>query len=132
MNLRNSNTAIRIASVLLFAALFLGCQSDEEKLAEFFAKAQQYDEEEKYQEAVIEFKNVLKINPSHSEAHYALAKVYLKLGRARDAYWEMSETVRLDSSNAEAVLSFGALSLIAGDGEQAFQNLSTAVKDVFG
>ncbi len=129
MNLRNSNTAIRIASALLFAALFLGCQSDEEKLAEFFAKAQQYEEEEKHQEAVIEFKNVLKINPSHSEAHYALAKVYLKLGRARDAYWEMSETVRLDSSNAEAVLSFGALSLIAGDGEQALSMGDLAIKN---
>ena len=116
---RYSKTVARVACALLISSLFVGCQSDDEKLAEFYAKAQQYDEEEKNQEAVIEYKNVLKINPNHSDAHYALAKTYLRLGRARDAYWEMSETVRLDPSNNEAVLSFGALSLVAGDGDQA-------------
>lgn len=126
---RFSKTVARVACALLLASLFVGCQSDEEKLAEFYAKAQAYDEEEKNQEAVIEYKNVLKINPNHSDAHYALAKTYLKLGRARDSYWEMSETVRLDPSNNEAVLSFGALSLVAGDGDQAYAMGELALKN---
>ena len=116
---RYSKTVLRCALVLLAAALFTACQSDEEKLGEFYAKGEAYDAEDKHQEAIIEFKNVLKINPNHADAHYQLAKSYMKLGRARDAYWEMSETVRLDPKNTEASLSFGALSLIAGDGEQA-------------
>jgi len=113
---------------LTLALLFIGCQSDEEKAAEFYAKGLEYDKEEKSLEAVIEFKNVLKINPNHADAHYDLSKSYMKLGRARDAYWEMSETVRLDPDNVEAALSFGALSLVAGDAEQAYAMGELATK----
>lgn len=112
----------RLARVLMIAALPLflaACESDEEKLAAFYSQGEAYAEEKKFQEAVIEYKNVLKIDPNHADAHYELAKAYMNLGRARDAYWEMSETVRLDPSNIEAALSFGALSLVANDGEQA-------------
>ncbi len=121
-----------IARALLIAALPLmlaACESDEEKLATFYAQGEAYAEEEKFQEAVIEYKNVLKINPNHSDAHYQLAKAYMNLGRARDAYWEMSETVRLDPSNAEAGLSFGALSLVANDGEQALAMGDLAIQN---
>ncbi|MFT5696074.1 MAG: Tfp pilus assembly protein PilF, partial [Myxococcota bacterium] len=110
---------LRSLVALFIASSFVACQSDEEKLGDFLDKGLAYEVEDKHQEAVIEFKNVLKIDPNHADAHYQLAKAYMELGRARDAYWEMSETVRLDPSNTEAALSFGALSLVAGDPEQA-------------
>ncbi|MBW2292539.1 MAG: tetratricopeptide repeat protein [Deltaproteobacteria bacterium] len=116
---RSLKNVLRSVIALAIALLFVACQSDEEKLDEFFAKGQEYESQEKYQEAVIEYKNVLKINPNHADAHYQLAQSFLKLNRARDSYWEMSETVRLDPSNIEAALSFGALSVVAGDSEQA-------------
>jgi tetratricopeptide (TPR) repeat protein len=103
----------------LCALLFTACKSDDEKLAEFSSLGDAYLKESKYPEAVIEFKNVLKIDPNDADAHFALAKTYLRMGRARDAYWEMSETVRLDETNHEARMSFGALSLVARDLEQA-------------
>ena len=112
-------TAARGLLVVGCTVFLVACQSDEEKLAAFYAQGQAYGEEEQFQEAIIEYKNALKINPNYANAHYELARAYLKLGRARDAYWETSETVRLDPKNNEAVLSFGALSLVAGDGEQA-------------
>ncbi|MDP6981331.1 MAG: tetratricopeptide repeat protein, partial [Myxococcota bacterium] len=121
-----------IARALIIAALPLmltACESDEEKLAAFYAQGEDYAEQEKFQEAVIEYKNVLKINPNHADTHYELAKAYMNLGRARDAYWEMSETVRLDPSNTEAGLSFGALSLVANDGEQALAMGDLAIKN---
>ncbi|MCP5040296.1 MAG: tetratricopeptide repeat protein [bacterium] len=119
MSHRSSKNTARVLLLAAMPLVFVACQSDEEKLAAFYAQGDQYVEEDKPREAVIEYKNVLKINPNHADAHYQLAKAYMKLGRARDAYWEMSETVRLDPKNVEAVLSFGALSLVAGDGEQA-------------
>jgi tetratricopeptide (TPR) repeat protein len=111
--------ALRCAIALVVAVTLVACQSSEEKLAEFYANGLAYDEDEMYLEAVIEYKNVIKLDPNHADAHYQLAKAYLNLGRARDAYWEMSETVRLDPTNIEAAMSFGALALIAADGDQA-------------
>lgn len=119
----------KLALVAALPLLLTACESDEEKLAGFYSQAEAYAEEEKFQEAVIEYKNVLKINPNHADAHYALAKAYMSLGRARDAYWEMSETVRLDPSNIEAALSFGALSLVARDGEQALAMGDLAIEN---
>ena len=115
--------ASRLISVSIMSAMcvliFSSCKSDDEKQAEFSAQGEAYVEEEKFEEAIIEFKNVLKIDPNHAETHYQLAETYLNLGRARDAYWEMSETVRLDPTHHKARLAFGALSLIAADYEQA-------------
>lgn len=123
MNYRDSmnsvRNSLRCAAALSIAVTLVACQSEQERLAEFYANGVAYDEEEMYQEAVIEYKNVIKLDPNHADAHYQLAKAYLNMGRARDSYWEMSETVRLDPSNMEAVMSFGALSLIASDGDQA-------------
>ncbi len=128
MNHRFPKDVLRCAIALLASALLVACQSDEEKLTEFYEQGQEYDEQEMYQEAVIEYKNVLKIDPNHADAHYQLAKAYLKLNRVRDAFWEMSETARLDPANTEAVLGFGALSLVADDGEQALAMGQMAVE----
>ncbi len=111
--------AFALAITLFITTTLVGCQSDEDSLAEFYANGTRYVEDERYEEAVIEYKNVIKLNPNHADAHYQLAKAYMNLSRGRDAYWEMSETVRLDPANTEAVMSFGALSLIAGDADQA-------------
>ncbi len=116
-----------VMSLLLTTAM-TGCQSDDEKIAAFYEQGQTYAKAEQYQEAVIEFKNVLKINPNHANAHYELAKAYLSLGRARDAYWEMSETARLDPANTEAVLSYGAMSLIAKEAELALSMAEQAIE----
>lgn len=125
---RFSEALLRSVVALAIAVLFVACQSDEDKLAEFYARGQEYETQEMYHEAVIEYKNVLKINPNHADAHYQLAQVFLELRRPRDSYWEMSETVRLDSGNLEAALSFGALSLVAGDFEQALAMGQRAVE----
>jgi tetratricopeptide (TPR) repeat protein len=118
-----SSGACRLSQkcVLLFvamtAALFLltGCQSDEERAASFLERGDQYVEDEKPEEAIIEFKNVLQIDPENAAAHEALSLVYLQVGKPREAYWEMSETVRLDPQNVQARLRYGTVAAAIGD-----------------
>ena len=101
------------------AALLIGCQSKEEKIATFMANGGVYVEAGSLKEAVIEYRNVLQLDPNDAKAHHALAKAYLELKRGKEAYWELQETVRLDADNVEARLTLGGLSLVARDFEAA-------------
>jgi tetratricopeptide (TPR) repeat protein len=103
--------------VAMTAVLFLltGCQSDEERAASFLERGNQYVEDEKPEEAIIEFKNVLQIEPENAAAHEALSLAYLEAEKPREAYWEMSETVRLDPQNVQARLRYGTVAAAIGD-----------------
>ena len=101
--------------------LLLACQSDEEKIAVFLENGEAYVEEGALNEAVIEYRNVLQLDPNLAAAHYALAKAYLELKRGSEAYWEFSEAVRLDGSNVDARLTLGGLSLVMKNFEESFE-----------
>ena len=112
-----------IPSVLALALPLLaaGCQSDEEKVATFLSNAEEYVEQGSLNEAIIEYRNVLQIDPNNAEAHYALAKAYLELKRGKEAYWELSETVRLNPENTDARLTLGGLSLVGRNFEESLE-----------
>ena len=117
---------------LLIAAASLGlmtsCQSDEDKIAEHRNRGDAYFEEEKYEEAIIEYRNVIQLAPNDATGHHSLAQAYTKNQELRDAYWELSETVRLDPSNQEARLSFGGYSLLARDFEEALTQSDSVIE----
>ncbi len=110
------------------AALLIGCQSKEEKIATFMANGGVYVEAGSLKEAVIEYRNVLQLDPNNATAHHALAKAYLELKRGKEAYWELQETVRLDADNAEARLTLGGLSLVARDFEAAHEHAEKTIE----
>ncbi|MCC6643031.1 MAG: tetratricopeptide repeat protein, partial [Deltaproteobacteria bacterium] len=70
----------RLASLCAVLALAMGgsllgaCQSQETKISEHQERGEQYAKDGKYAEAVIEFKNVLQLDPNQAKAHYGLAK----------------------------------------------------------
>jgi tetratricopeptide (TPR) repeat protein len=99
--------------VVLALALGVACSDDATRLENHRARGEAYFEEEKYPEAVIEFKNVLQIDPNDVVAHFGLARAYLaqRAGRAR---WELQETVRLDPTHHEARLLLANLLFYAG------------------
>ncbi len=104
---------IRVLVLILAAEMGVGCQSDEAKLAQHLQRGASYLEEEKYAEAIIEYKNVLQIDPNHGEAHWGLARAFLKTKQTRDGFWELRETARLDPDNLEAKLQFGQIAIYA-------------------
>ena len=109
----------RLLILVLLLGPFAGCQSDEAKLAEHMARGDEYAEQKKQAEAIIEYKSVLQLDPNHAAAHHALAKAYLRNRQMREGYWELRETVRLDPSNLDAKLEFAQLALLAGEMDEA-------------
>jgi tetratricopeptide (TPR) repeat protein len=106
---------------LIATSLLTACQSDEDKLAGFMSSGAQAAQQGEHQEAVIHYRNALRIDPNHAGAHFALAKEYVELRKFRDAYWEFSQAVGIDGSNVAARLRLGGLALIGGDGNAALE-----------
>ena len=68
---------ITLALGLAIGASFAGCASDEEKVADFMGRGDEYGEAEQLDEAIIEYRNVLQIDPNSVEAHRKLGVMSL-------------------------------------------------------
>jgi tetratricopeptide (TPR) repeat protein len=113
------NHFVRSLGVGLAAVLLAACQSDSEKISQHLARGQEYYDGEKWNEAIIEYKNVLQVDPNQAEAHWKLSQAYLKSNKPREGFWELRETVRLDPTNLDAKLQFAQISIYAGELEEA-------------
>ncbi len=108
-------------AVVALSSVVVGCADDADRVAKFMENGESYVAEGKHEEAVIEFKNVLQIEPENAAAHEALSLAYLETEKPREAYWEMSETVRLDPQNIEARLRYGTISSAIGEHDLALE-----------
>lgn len=115
-------------AVCLVVLVALACGSDPERVAEHLERGGTYREEKKWSEAIIEYKNVLKIEPNSADAHYGLAQAYLGKGDVRQAYWELRETVRLAPDNLESRLLYGQLARLAGELDEALVQAEAVVE----
>ena len=111
--------------ICLLALAAVGCQSEVDRAAEHMSRGEALLEEEKWDEATIEYKNATKLVPNDAKAHYGLAKAYLGKKEARNAYWELQETVRLDPSNVQARIDHGEF-LLFGRNEELEQAVTSA------
>ncbi len=77
--------------ILCFVTLIaVGC-SKEAKKERHWKKGEKYFAENKLREAIIEYKNVLQIEPKDAKAHYKLALTSLKAGQFQEAFKEFYE-----------------------------------------
>lgn len=112
------NPAYVVLGILILAA----CSQDPAKRkVAFLESGEKYAKAGKYQEAVIQFRNALEIDPRFAKAHHQLAGVYIKLKAPQQAYRELSTAVELDPKNADAQLQFATLLLGIHKYEEAQQ-----------
>jgi len=107
--------ALSLGLMMVVLLAIAGCKSEGDRLTGFLDRGREYVENDQPEEAIIEFKNVLQIDPENAEAHEALSLAYLEVEKPREAYWEMSETVRLDPQNIDGRLRYGTVSAAIGD-----------------
>lgn len=105
----------QLCTRLVGLALLLGvagCGDPATRVKSHLERGDAYMKEEKYNEAVLEFRNVLQLDPNHAAGHYGLARAYLGSRQAQKAYWELQETVRLDPKNQDAKLEYAQFLLL--------------------
>jgi len=98
--------------VLCFFVSGISCSGKEEKKARHLKRARQYVEKSELTKAVIEFRNVVQIDPADDTAHYELGEIYLKLNKVREAFQSFSRAVSTNQDNLKAQLKLGQIFLV--------------------
>ncbi|MFP6656293.1 MAG: tetratricopeptide repeat protein, partial [Myxococcota bacterium] len=128
LQIQNVVSSIFLLGLLLGSLSLVGCESDETRADNFISWGQDYLENDQPAEAIIEFRNVLQIEPENVVAHQALSMAYMKVDKPREAYWEMSETVRLDPQNIAARILYGTVSIAISDFDLAFEQAEAVLE----
>jgi tetratricopeptide (TPR) repeat protein len=119
-----------LTAVLL--ALSCACSIDptDTKL-KHMQRGDRYFKEGRYNEAMIEYRNVVQADPRDPDGHYKLALAYLKiggLGNVRHGFAELSKTVEFKPDLSDAQLKLGQLYLLSGDSKRARERAEIALR----
>jgi tetratricopeptide (TPR) repeat protein len=67
-----------------------GCESKEARVKRYIASGDAYEAKRQYAEAIIEYRNALKAEPTLADVQLKLGRTYLKAGDAADAVQAMA------------------------------------------
>src|SRR5579864_8093347 len=101
--MRNSSIFRLVLAVGLVATVFVGCSRDlNVRKQKYYESGQRYFDKGQYREAAIQYKNAIQIDSTYGNAHYGLAKAFLKLQQWNPAYQELARTLDLQPDNYPA------------------------------
>lgn len=89
-----------------------GCSNPEKAKAEHLARGEAFLKEKKFQEASLEFRNVLQIDETSGRGHWGLAQAYEGLQRFQEAVQELQRAVDADPNNLDARVRLGNYYLV--------------------
>lgn len=97
-----------------------GCsRSGEEQTTQHMNRGDQYVQQQKFPEAVIEYKNAARAAPNDLAIHWKLAQTALKIKDFATAFAELQRVVALNPTHYEAKDTLGQLYLAAGKTKEA-------------
>ena len=106
--------------IIVMLSLLAGCaRSPEAKKARHLERGDRYFQQEKYREAVLEYRNVLRIDTDNTRAIRQLGLAHYQLGEMGHAGRYLLRTQELEPENLEARLKLGSLYLLGGRPEDA-------------
>ena len=108
--------------LIILITTLISCSTPEQKRAKHMERGIGYYNNGKYNEAIIEFKNVIQVVPKDAEGHYRLGLAYLKSGKIPNlpnAYKELTQAVELNPDITDAHLHIGNLFLLSREYEKA-------------
>jgi tetratricopeptide (TPR) repeat protein len=108
----------KIFGILALSIMLLsldGCNRDPHVRAQkHFASAQEWLQRDKPEEAAIELRNAIQLDPRLAKAHFELAKLQLKKGEVVSGFQSLLLTVKYDPENREANLNIAEILLRGG------------------
>jgi len=112
--MRHSSIFRVVVGLALALSLLVGCSRDPNvRKQKYLESGQRFFEKGKYREAAIQFGNAVQVDPHFADAHYQLARTYLKLQDWIRAYQELARTLEMQPENYRARIDIANL-LIAG------------------
>jgi len=111
------------ASLLILVFSLYSCASREEKRDSFLKKGIRLYEAGEYKKAVLEFKNVLQLDPDFAPGYFHLGKAYFKQGNIKKAKGSLSKALSLGGEMDEARLGLGMILVMAKEGEKALKTI---------
>src|SRR3954470_22287187 len=96
---KKNRIVIVIVIALMLAFLVAGCRKDPQtKKKEFVESADSLVKQEKYADAIIQYRNALKIEPNSSDIYFRLGEAYFKNQQLREAYASYKKATELDKN----------------------------------
>ena len=106
------SSSFRFGGLLLFALLIaLGCGSRETRAARHLARGEEYQKAGQQEEALIEYRSALQLEPSSADVNYRIAEILQSQGKYPDALFYYRETHRLDPKRVDAAMAEAKLLL---------------------
>lgn len=115
--------ALMLAATVALAA----CESSEERAERHFESAIELLEEGDVKRALVEFRNVFKLNPTHKEALLAYAQVQKDRGRTGDAYAKYLRVIEQYPDTLEARIELAEMSINSGNWDETRRHVVAAV-----
>lgn len=123
------NRYTRLVALLVVAGCTTFCSRDPEvNKRKHFERGNAYAAEQKYPEAIIEYRNAITLDPRFGEARYRLAEAYVQINDAVGAYRESIRAADLMPDNLEAQIRAGAALLVNGLFEDAKSRAQSTLK----
>lgn len=120
---------VRITALCLSAALTLSaCESSEERAQGYYESGIALLEEGDVSRALVEFRNVFKLDPAHKEARLAYARAQLKNGETGDAFGQYLRLVEQHPDLLEPRIELAEMSIINRDWENAVRHGEAAAR----
>jgi tetratricopeptide (TPR) repeat protein len=113
--MKHSKSFTNILLVALAVLLMAGCGGAESRKAKYLERSKNYLEQQNYDKAAVELKNVLQIDPKYAEAYYLLGQIEEGKGSWQKAFGGYLKAVELDSDHFSAQASLGRFYLLSGD-----------------
>ena len=113
---------LRGATLLLLVVLALaaGCsRSPEARKARHLERGDRYVKEEKYRDAIIEYRNVLRIEAANAQAMGQLGLAHFQLGEMGQAFRFLLRAQEGEPDNAEVRLKLATIYLLGGKPDEA-------------
>src|SRR5215467_10594430 len=120
----------RVWTILLAVGLLAvaGCsRSPEAQKARYLERGDKYAAREQYREAILEYRNVLRLEPANARAMRQLGLSYDQLGEFAQAFRFLLKAQELTPDDLEVRLKLGAIYLLAGKRDDAREEATSVL-----
>ena len=114
--------------LLALAASVAGCSDSEQAKKEFFANGERFLKENKYQEAIVEFRNAVQQDEKYGEARLKLGDAYAAAGNPAGAFREYVRAADLMPENNDAQIKAATFLVLSGQFDDARSRILPVVE----